>query len=127
MRHDSSEMKANAIFLFAVLALGAFYGGVVAVVLWLLGYSGVWEIGGTVFRVAGGLGLLVALFFIAFFFSPRRELQAPMSWLERLFVRIACIALLILVAPLIIITGGLFWRWLSGKTDIRGSEGQEQV
>lgn len=105
-----SEWKGNALILLSALGVGALYGGVTGLVLWLLNFPDAAEIGGFVSTATGGLALLVALFMIIHF-APNRPFGQPMSWLERAFVWLSGIALCVLIAiPFVARTLGQFLR-----------------
>ena len=111
----SSDWKGNALILLTALGVAALYGGATALVFWILGFSEAVEIGETVSTFTGSLALAVALLTIVFF-APRKEIDQPMSWLERWFVRLAGGAFFILIAiPLGIVTLGRFLYRHIGK------------
>lgn len=116
MRHIS-DWRANAIVLALALGLAALYGGATALLLWALNCPEAVEIGGTVFRVAAGLGLIVALFIILYL-APNRPFGKPMSNFEIFFSYLACLSAFILTIPAGILSFGYLWRWLlGGPTD----------
>jgi len=108
-----SDRAVNAVILVLALGLAALYGGATSLALWFFEYPEAWEIGSLVFRVAGGLGLVVALLFIAYF-SPSRPFGKPMSRFEIFFFYFACFAGFLLTLPLGLLSFGRFWRGLLG-------------
>jgi len=115
----SSDRLANAIILVLALGLAALYGGATALVLWGLGFPEPMETGSLVFRVAGGLGLVVALLIITYF-SPSRPFGRPLSRFEIFFFYFACFAGFILTLPLGLLSFGRFWRWIGGTPKEEG-------
>ena len=115
----SSDRLANAIILVLTLGLAALYGGVTALVLWGFNFPEPMEVGSLVFRVAGGLGLVVALLLIAYL-SPSRPFGKPMSRFEIFFFYFACFAGFILTLPLGLLSFGRFWRWVGGTPKEEG-------
>jgi hypothetical protein len=109
-----SDRRANAILLALALGLAALYGGATALVLWTLNCPEAVEIGGLVFRVAAGLGLIVALFVIVYL-APKNKFEKYMNGFGRLFICLACLSFFILIAPLVVLSFGYFWHWLFGE------------
>jgi len=116
-----SNRSANAIVLAMALGLGALYGGATALVLQVLDCREAVEIGGLVSCTTGGLGLIVALFAIIYF-APSRPFENPMNRFGLLFIGLACLSFFILIAPLIILTGGRARRWLFGGPTCKEDE-----
>lgn len=108
--------RGNVRFAVAAFALVAFYGSLASFIARLGRAENATAIGGFVALGTAGLCAIVGAY-AAVYLMPRDGGKRRSIVSVDIFFIPFLIAIAILAAPFIIMTGGWVWRWLKGKTE----------